>query len=166
MAKKCSIEGCLRLRLARGWCATHYQRWMVSGSPGEAELRRVPSDPKRTEKPCTKCREVKPMTEFYAEKRQRDGRQTTCKVCFQRAQKNLRLKRIYGIDDEQYQSLLKTQNGQCAICQSTHRIVLDHDHKTGKVRAFLCDDCNVILGRAKDDAKRLRAAADYLDRFH
>ncbi len=29
----CSIEGCERTLLARGWCATHYQRWRVHGSP-------------------------------------------------------------------------------------------------------------------------------------
>ncbi len=30
---------------------------------------------------CTKCREEKPLSEFYASARHRDGRQSWCKAC-------------------------------------------------------------------------------------
>lgn len=29
----CSVEGCEKLQLARGWCGTHYQRWRAHGDP-------------------------------------------------------------------------------------------------------------------------------------
>lgn len=36
--RTCSIEGCTRKVVARGWCMTHYSRWRVHGDPGPAEL--------------------------------------------------------------------------------------------------------------------------------
>lgn len=29
----CSIEGCARQRVARGWCGTHWRRWRTHGDP-------------------------------------------------------------------------------------------------------------------------------------
>ena len=42
---------------------------------------------------------------------------------------------------------------------------VDHNHNTGVVRGLLCFHCNLILGHAKDESARLRAAADYIDAF-
>lgn len=33
--RECSISGCSRRVLARGWCGTHYQRWRLAGDPME-----------------------------------------------------------------------------------------------------------------------------------
>ena len=33
VVKTCSIEGCERPFVARGWCAAHHRRWMRHGSP-------------------------------------------------------------------------------------------------------------------------------------
>lgn len=33
----CTIEGCGKKMLARGWCSMHYRRWRVTGDPGPAE---------------------------------------------------------------------------------------------------------------------------------
>lgn len=32
--RTCSIEGCEKKHLARGWCGTHYKRWQTHGDPG------------------------------------------------------------------------------------------------------------------------------------
>lgn len=39
----CSIEGCEKTILGRGWCSMHYSRWRRNGDPG---------DPGRTAQPC------------------------------------------------------------------------------------------------------------------
>lgn len=79
----------------------------------------------------------------------------------------------YGLDRDAVDRIWGWQNGSCAICRNAlifhsasaaDTFHVDHDHLTGLVRGFLCADCNVGLGRFKDDARQLRAAADYLER--
>lgn len=36
----CSIEGCGKAHLARGWCSMHWQRWQKNGTPGDASPQR------------------------------------------------------------------------------------------------------------------------------
>lgn len=64
--------------------------------------------------------------------------------------RNRKLKARYGIDIEQYDAMLKTQNGVCKICSSVNldgkRLHVDHCHQTGKVRGLLCNGCNRKLG--------------------
>jgi hypothetical protein len=65
--------------------------------------------------------------------------------------------------------MVADQGGKCAICgngNGASQLALDHDHKTGKARQLLCHRCNTALGLMQDDPKRLRAAADYLDKYH
>jgi hypothetical protein len=51
----------------------------------------------------------------------------------------------------------------CEVDVGSTKICLDHNHATGKFRGWLCDDCNVSLGRMKDSAERLRRLADYIE---
>lgn len=81
----------------------------------------------------------------------------------------LQVLRRHGLTADEYRGMLDRQSGCCASCgdglgdgrRDRH---IDHDHNTGKVRGILCPPCNLMLGHAKDDPRRLRAAADYLDR--
>lgn len=71
----------------------------------------------------------------------------------------------FGITLEDYDALLATQNGVCAICglpPNGKNLPVDHDHKTGKVRGLLCDRCNPMLGYAQDNMAILTRAIDYL----
>jgi len=67
-----------------------------------------------------------------------------------------------------FQALLQAQNGVCGICQNSaadlgqHRLVVDHDHATGRVRGLLCRICNLGLERFKDDPTLLISAIKYL----
>ncbi|WP_380568575.1 endonuclease VII domain-containing protein [Streptacidiphilus jeojiensis] len=51
----------------------------------------------------------------------------------------------------------------CAICLTPGPEHVDHDHKTGRVRAILCFNCNGGLGQFKDRPDLLRRGADYLE---
>ena len=39
----------------------------------------------------------------------------------------------------------------CGICGTDESLVLDHDHKTGKIRGTLCHSCNTGIGLLQDD---------------
>lgn len=85
-------------------------------------------------------------------------------------------RRKYGLELREVRALLEAQGDACGACRCpldfmrardpvTRRLlwVVDHDHATLRIRGILCDPCNFILGIAKDNAARLRGAADYLD---
>ena len=78
------------------------------------------------------------------------------------------LRRKYGLTLEAYESMLMAQGAMCAVCGlakwGNRGPVIDHDHTSGKVRGVLCFSCNAGIGLLHDNPKRLRAAADYLER--
>lgn len=77
------------------------------------------------------------------------------------------LRRWYKLSLHEYQQMLEDQLGRCAVCLTDMRPpVVDHCHKTGKVRALLCGLCNSSIGMAKDDSKVLRSMAAYLDKHN
>jgi len=51
----------------------------------------------------------------------------------------------------------------CEICEQKDRIVFDHNHKTGAFRGWICNRCNVVLGKVKDDKELLNKLISYLD---
>lgn len=65
--------------------------------------------------------------------------------------------------------MLEAQGGRCAICGTTGwggkygTPVIDHCHRTGKVRGILCQKCNVGLGKFGDTTHLLDAAIRYLN---
>ena len=71
----------------------------------------------------------------------------------------------FGIGLHQYQTLLEEQNGVCYLCgeEDFRNLAVDHCHKTNTVRQLLCSECNMGLGKFKDNADLLRKAADYVD---
>jgi hypothetical protein len=84
---------------------------------------------------------------------------------------------MYGITDEHYQTMFLAQDGTCAVCKQpetaidtrTQRIAnlhVDHDHKTGKVRALLCRGCNTAYGLLGEDPERIRLLLRYAETNH
>lgn len=74
------------------------------------------------------------------------------------------MRRQYGISWAEFDELELAQEGRCLLCRSKpDRWHVDHDHRTGKVRALLCHKCNVGLGWFDDDPEKLRRAASYLE---
>lgn len=54
----------------------------------------------------------------------------------------------YGLSKQEYDFLLTKQNGTCALCEKKPQVV-DHDHKTDKIRGLLCHGCNSALNRVE-----------------
>ena len=81
-------------------------------------------------------------------------------------------KRVYDLEPREYEALLTTQGGGCAICGSSTptlnhnetrpNLYVDHCHTSGAVRGLLCGSCNGGLGLFKDNPERLKAAIQYL----
>lgn len=84
--------------------------------------------------------------------------------------KNATLKRMYGIDMDQFKQMYVAQSGQCAICsyrfQKSKEIKIDHNHTTGRVRQLLCDKCNAGIGMLQEDISILLKAIEYLKRWN
>lgn len=79
-----------------------------------------------------------------------------------------------GISVEQYVEALQSQGRLCLVCGSgpgKKSLHIDHDHSCcpdvkacGKCfRGLICHACNVILGLAKDEPKRLQLLIKYLE---
>ena len=78
--------------------------------------------------------------------------------------RNYHLKKCYGIKTEDYEMMRKYQQDKCAICNKElkDKLLVDHNHITEEVRGLLCNDCNCVLGYAKDNPDILNSAIDYL----
>lgn len=72
--------------------------------------------------------------------------------------------RLYGIPQMEFKSMLDAQNNACAVCKKVKTLCVDHDHRTGKVRGFLCRNCNLAAGHFKDDPDLIRKNAARLER--
>ena len=85
------------------------------------------------------------------------------------------LRKDFGISQGVYDFLFKRQNGVCAICKNPETatrdgkvkwLAVDHCHTSMRIRGLLCAACNTGIGQMLDDAARLRAAADYVEKDH
>ena len=58
---------------------------------------------------------------------------------------------------------------ECPICGKrtiaglTCNVDLDHNHRTGEIRGWICDSCNTGIGRFKDDIQLLKRAIKYVE---
>ena len=71
----------------------------------------------------------------------------------------------YGLSETDYDELLESQHGVCAICgtgPNGENLAVDHCHESGKVRGLLCQSCNTGLGRFRDNTDFLANAIEYL----
>lgn len=57
---------------------------------------------------------------------------------------------------------------ECPICTKrtiagvTSKVVLDHNHRNGEARAWICDSCNTGIGRFKDDIELIHRAIKHI----
>jgi len=73
--------------------------------------------------------------------------------------------RLYGVSRAQYEAMLESQGGMCAICggpPGVRSLAVDHDHETKRVRGLLCSGCNTGIGGLRENPELLGRAIDYL----
>jgi hypothetical protein len=77
------------------------------------------------------------------------------------------LKRKYGLTIEEYETILASQGGGCAICNKKPNCLrshpVDHDHDTKRVRGILCINCNIAVGNIYNNPKIATKMAEYLE---
>jgi len=121
-------------------------------------------DVKKTGKPndikvCNICHLLKNMNEFAINQTDAKGRKTTrpsCNVC----RVDIDGKHLMPSEKKRLNAMAPKGIFTCPIFKKTSivgvtaNLVRDHDHHTGKGRAWICDSCNTGLGRFKDDPKK------------
>jgi hypothetical protein len=137
---------------------------------------------------CRICRRVKSLDQFQLRTKGKPSKQSHvhpyCTPCIRKQQKTYRtdpafrerridyyLKFYYGITLADYFRYWDAQGGKCAICETPYPrtavkrrgLWVDHCHATNEVRGLLCQNCNTMLGHARDSQKNLRAAIRYLE---
>jgi hypothetical protein len=145
----CSQDGCDEPVLARKMCSKHYQRWDKQRDPERYRTYQKRFDERHPGRSAEQARAR------YAKDPTRHKEYVRRSL----------VKRKYGLTLEEYKAILARG---CAICGSHpggRFIHLDHDHANGNVRDALCSGCNAGLGMFADDPARLRAAADYLEKY-
>lgn len=116
----------------------------------------IPSLHERGDKPRRYC-----SRKCYVE----SSRRKRTKVAWHR---EWMLRRKYNLTQEQYEVMLESQGGVCAICKAclpssnATYFAVDHDHRTGKVRGLLCSNCNRGIGHLQDSPEILQRAANYI----
>ncbi len=127
---------------------------------------------------CPRCGETKPLYAFPRNRRRPSGRHSACKVCHSKTESkryhaNRRLisatrrLRRHGVSAETFDFLLRRQEGKCANCGKSFSEFqaspcVDHDAETGRVRALLCNRCNLRLGMADHSIDVLNRDMIYL----
>lgn len=177
MDETCSFDGCDIKQLLRKLCRSHYRQFLQG-----KELRplqpRIPVYERDSDgnKMCRKCKEFFPESEYTVRKSARDGLNSYCRWC----QSISATCNKFRMKESRVLFTLDLQQWKCDICKTDltldsgdDRFNVDRDHSCcesrrccGKcVRSFLCRHCIQGLGRFFDDPKRLRAAAEYLERW-
>ena len=77
------------------------------------------------------------------------------------------LRRLYGIDLEDFNRMLEEQGHLCKVCSVSEprgngTWHVDHCHETGVVRGLLCSACNTGIGKLKDSSSVVLSALRYL----
>lgn len=164
--------------------------------------KRLPRSDLPRKKRCTRCKTIKRQSEYYILSRKGfvDVLASRCKICTLEVQREVyqatplevrtarnkarveasfekrrvyKLKVNYNLTAEQFDQMVKDQEGKCAGCQrpfpSTPQV--DHDHRCcpqygscgNCIRGLLCVNCNTALGRVNDDIAVLRNLICYLE---
>jgi len=113
---------------------------------------------------CNRCNVEKPFAMFREQKNgmiKKNGeynRHHTCNDCFKKD-----LKVVYELA-----KVHKCNQTTCDCCgkESETPLHLDHDHKTGKFRGWLCIKCNQGIGKLGDNIEGVTNALKFLEKHY
>jgi hypothetical protein len=126
-------------------------------------------------KACTKCGTVGVIGKDF--RLRKGGSQSWCNACHSQVKadwakthpENRRkhsLKQNYNLTEEGYNALFTEQKGACAICKKTEvKLVVDHCHTSGNVRALLCYPCNSFIGKLEIYENQIDAYMQYIQHY-
>jgi hypothetical protein len=116
------------------------------------------------EKKCVRCKRMLPASSFFLDKTNITWLHNSCKEC----ERYIKVQSKYGITKDEYNEILESQGGVCRCCKRPQpgkkSLFVDHDHKTGKVRAILCVNCNSFIGLIKENLATCGSIIDYLEK--
>lgn len=81
------------------------------------------------------------------------------------------IRRRFGLTPQDYDRMMKEQNGLCAICKHPETatckgraklLAVDHHHVTGTIRGLLCAKCNTLVAHCRESLDVLDRAKLYL----
>ncbi len=182
VAGPCLIPGCENLRRSATaqWCEAHYHLNYRNGGPTTTKIRVANGS-------CHHCGTPIGRKLLFCDSlcRRRfrmgaPGRHLSCVICDVQLAADFSLGSMYcsryckslsgkatkyGLTIAEFRKMYSEADG-CAICGNGSRadLVVDHCHASGAVRGLLCGRCNVGIGMLDEDAARLSAAIDYLQR--
>lgn len=138
------------------------------------------------------CKQENPqkLSNFHRSTQHKDGLKTECRNCRSDYVKKYRLihgdemrqknkeweiknpnkrrnsmyKGNYGITLDQYEEMVKIQEGKCLLCDKVPkgRLCIDHCHKNGRIRGLLCRSCNGALGVLGETLESIKKVERYL----
>ena len=120
---------------------------------------------------CNRCNRLLKIEQFDKNqngKNNRSVRRPSCIDC----RKEIDGKRVTLKDKKEWEKIKpEYEIWKCPICNKktipgiTSKVVLDHNHITGKPRAWICDSCNTGLRRFKDNISTIKDAIKYLEKY-
>lgn len=124
---------------------------------------------------CCRCGEEKSLDDFTPDKtgRSKYGKIGFCKKCNSLTNKFSKIKKLYGISRDEFLGIMEEQEGKCDICRvemeifsegsnKANTLCVDHCHKTGRFRGFICNNCNRAIGLMNDNKDIVLSAYNYL----
>jgi hypothetical protein len=135
-------------------------------------IEELPHDhPGRKTRACKCCGEIKSPEGFPVHKHKTayGGYQAfhKCITCEKDRKLRSHLKHTYNLELEDYYQMVVEQDNKCYLCGEEPsdvygRLVVDHCHKTGKVRKLLCRMCNIHLSKIEACPEYFSRVQDYL----